>query len=95
MKQQLHGHLPPITKTIHVRRTRHAGHCWRSKDELINDDLRWTPTHGYASAGQPARMYLQQLCTVIGCSLEDQLGAMDNRDGWRERVQEIHDSSTT
>ena len=31
---QLYGHLPPITKTIQVRRTRHAGHCWRSKDEL-------------------------------------------------------------
>ena len=24
---QLYGHLPPITKTIQVRRTRHAGHC--------------------------------------------------------------------
>ena len=28
---QLYGHLPPITKTIQVRRTRHAGHCQRSK----------------------------------------------------------------
>ena len=27
---QLYGYLPPITKTILVRRTRHAGHCWRS-----------------------------------------------------------------
>ena len=26
-KHQLYGHLPPITKTIKVRRTRHAGHC--------------------------------------------------------------------
>ena len=26
-KQQLYGHLPPITKTIKIRRTRHAGHC--------------------------------------------------------------------
>ena len=34
-RQQLYGHLPPITKTIQVRRTRHAGHCWRSRDELI------------------------------------------------------------
>ena len=34
---QLYGHLPPITKTIQVRRTRHAGHCWRSRDELIRD----------------------------------------------------------
>ena len=29
-KLQLYGHLPPITKTIHVRRTRHAEHCWRT-----------------------------------------------------------------
>ena len=40
---QLYGHLPPITKTIQVRRTRHAGQCWRSKDELISDVLLWTP----------------------------------------------------
>ena len=36
-RHQLYGHLPPITKTIQVRRTRHAGHCWRSRDELISD----------------------------------------------------------
>ena len=42
-KHQLHGHLLPITKTIQVRRTRHAGHCWRSRDELISDVLLWTP----------------------------------------------------
>ena len=45
-EQQLYGHLPPITKTIQVRRIRHAGHCWRCKDELISDILRWTPSHG-------------------------------------------------
>ena len=39
-KQHLYGHLSPITKTIQVRRTRHAGYCWRSKDELISDILR-------------------------------------------------------
>ena len=43
-KQQLYGHLPPITKTIKVRRTLH-GHCWRSRDELISDFLRWTPSY--------------------------------------------------
>ena len=26
MKQQLYSHLPPISKTIHVRWTRHVGH---------------------------------------------------------------------
>ena len=61
-RHQLYGHLPPITKTIQVRRTRHAGHCWRSRDELISDVLLWTPTHGRAKAGRPARTYIQQLC---------------------------------
>ena len=47
-KHQLYGHLPPIMKTIQVRQTRHAGHCWRSRDELISDVLLWTPKHGHA-----------------------------------------------
>ena len=59
--QQLYDHLPPITKTIQVRRTRHAGHWWRSRDELISDVLLWTPIHGRAKAGWPARIYIQQL----------------------------------
>ena len=54
-RHQLYGHLPPITKTIQARRTRHAGHCWRSRDELISDVLLWTPTYGRAKAGRPAR----------------------------------------
>ena len=54
-KQQLYGHLPPITKTIQVRQIKHSGHCQRSRDELISDVLLWTPLHGWAKAGQPAR----------------------------------------
>ena len=52
-KQQLYGNRPPITKTIKVWLTGHAGHCWRSKDKLINDVLLWTPSHGREKAGQP------------------------------------------
>ena len=40
-KQQLYRHLPPITKTIKVIRTRHAGHCWRSRDDLISFCDAW------------------------------------------------------
>ena len=80
-KQQLYGHLPSITKTIQVRRTRHAGHCWRSGDELISDMLLWTPSHRSAKAGWPGRTYMQQLCANTGCSFEDLMGAMDDRDG--------------
>ena len=62
-KQQLYGHLPLIAKTIKIRRIRHAGHCWRSKDALL-----WTPSHGRAKVGRPARTSIQQLCVDTGCS---------------------------
>ena len=88
-RHQLYGNLPPITKTIQVRRTRHAGHCWRSKDELIRDVLLWTPTHGRAKAGRPARTYIQQLCEDTGCCPEDLPRAMNDREEWRERVRDI------
>ena len=93
-KQQLYGYLPPITKTIKVRRTRHAGHCWRSGDELISDFLRWTPSHGQARAGRPARTYIQQLCEDTGCSPEDLPEAMNNREEWREKVRDIRAGGT-
>ena len=94
-RHQLYGHLPPITKTIQVRRTRHAGHCWRSRDELISDVLLWTPTHGLAKAGRPARTYIQQLCEDTGCCPEDLPGAMNDREEWRERVRDIRATSAT
>ena len=90
-RHQLYGHLPPITKTIQVRRTRHAGHCWRSRDELIRDVLLWTPTHGRAKAGRPARTYIQQLCEDMGCCPEDLPRAKNDREEWRERVRDIRD----
>ena len=94
-KHQLYGHLPPITKTIQVRRTRHAGHCWRSRDELIRDVLLWTPTYGQAKAGQPARTYIQQLCEDTGCSPEDLPEAKNDREKWRETIRDIRASRTT
>ena len=94
-KHQLYGHLPPITKTIQVRRTRHVGHCWKSKHELISDVLLWTPTYGRAKAGRQARTYIQQLCEDTGCSPEDLSEVMDDREKWREMVRDIRASGTT
>ena len=37
---------PSLQYIYIVRRTRHAGHCWRSRDELISYVLLWTPTYG-------------------------------------------------
>ena len=94
-KHQLLANLPSITKTIHVRRTKHAGHCWRSRDKLISDILQWNPTYGQSKAGRPARTYIQQLCEDTGCSPEDLPEAMNDREKWRERVRDIHAGGTT
>ena len=85
-KQQLYSHQPPITKTIKVRQTRH---CWRSRDKLINDVLLWNPSHGRAKAGRPGRTYVQQLCAVMGCSSEELLEVMNDKEGWWEGVKDV------
>ena len=87
-RHQLYGQLPTITKTIQVRRTRHAGHCWRSRDELISDVLPWTPTYSRAKAGRPARTYIQQLCGDTGCGPEDLPEVMNDREKCRERIRD-------
>ena len=94
-RRQLYGHLPSITKTIQARRTRHAGHCWRSKDEIVSDVLQWTPAYGQSKAGQPARTFIQQLCDDTGYNSEDLPEAMNDRETWRERVWDIRASRTT
>ena len=90
-RHQLYGHLHPITKTIQVRRTRHARHCWRSKDELISGVLLWTPAYGQAKAGRPARTYIQQQ----GCNPEDLPKVMNDRETWRERIRDIRAGGMT
>ena len=62
---------------------------------LISDILLWILSYGHASVGQPARSYIQQLYVDIGCSQEDLLRAMDDREEWRGRVREIYASSVT
>ena len=94
-RHQLYDHLPPITKTIQVRRTKHAGHCWSSRDELISYVLLWTPTDARAKAGRPAKTYIQQLFEVTGCSPEDQPEVMNDREKRRERVRDIRAGGTT
>ena len=88
-RRQLYGHLLPITKTIQARWTRHARHCWRSKDEIISDELLWTPTYGQSIAGRPAWTFIQQLCDDTGYNSEDLPEAMNDRETWRERVWDI------
>ena len=90
-RHQLYGHLPRITKTIQVRWTRHAGHCWEAGTSSC-DVLLWNPTYGRAKAGRPARTYIQQLCEDSGCSPKDKPEAMNDKEKWRERVRDIRAS---
>ena len=82
-KQQLYGHLLPITKTIKIRRIRHGGHCWRSRDKLICDVFLWTSSYGRAKAGRSTRTYIQQLCADKRCSTKELPEKIDDTEGWR------------
>ena len=63
-------------------------------DELISDVLQWTPSHGRAKAGRPSRTYIQQLSGDTKYSPEELPEAMNNREGWRERVRDLHAGGT-
>ena len=88
---------PPTTRHENYQnwRTRHAVHCWRSRDEFVSDVLLWTPSHGRPKAGRAAWTYLQQLRADSGCSPENLPKAIDDRKGWRERVRDIRADSAT
>ena len=53
-----------------IWRSIHAEHCWRSRDEVISDILLWTPSHGWANAGRPARTYIQRSVPIQHMALK-------------------------
>ena len=59
----------------------------------MSDVLLWTPSHRRAKVARPARTYIQHLFADIGYNLEDVPGAINDRDGWLEKVSEIHAGS--
>ena len=87
-RHQLYGHLPPITKTIQVRRTRDAGLCWKSSDEVYS----YGPPH---MAEKKQNSQVEQLHEDTGCSPVDLPEEMNDREKWRERVRDIRAGGTT
>ena len=85
-KSQLYGPMPDISTILCERRMHFAGHCWRAKQELASDLLLWTPRHGKARAGRPAITYIDQLSRDTGCFPEDLPTLMQDRNGWRDRI---------
>ena len=94
-RHQIYGHLPTIAKNIQARRTRHAGHCWRIKDELVSDVLLRSPAYGQSKARRTSRTYIQQLCDDMGCNPEDLPEVMNDREMWKENVRYIRAGRTT
>ena len=66
-KQQLYDRLPSISKTMLVWRTRYAGHCRWSKDELMSGVLLWTPHMNVTMlADQRGLMYIRRERLMTG-----------------------------
>ena len=84
IKQQLYGHLPPISQTIQARYT---GYGWRSKKEAAF-------SYGNTSVDQPAKSYIHEFYVDTGCYQADLPGMVANRDGWWESVKGIWAVST-
>ena len=89
MEKKLDGNYTRMLQAI-------LNKSWRQcqKSSSIKDVLLWTPSHGWAKAGQPARTYIKQLCVDMRCNPEDLSEAIDDREGWRETVRDIRADCT-
>ena len=94
-KTQIYGDLPAISTKIRQRRLRFAGHCHRSKTELASKLILWQPKHGKRSRGAPATTYIKQLARDAECSIEDLPTLMEDREVWREMVNEVRETLST
>ena len=68
---------------------RHSDHCWRNKDDLINDILQRISICGHTDVGQPAKTYIQQFYAEIECRLVDLPRQIIDRDGWWKSKKSI------
>ena len=86
-----YGHL----HTIQVKRRRHTENGWGSRYKLISIVLLWTLAYRHTRVSRLARIYIHQLCADAGCSPEELLRKITDRDGWWESVEWNHVLNTT
>ena len=91
-KNVYYGDLTQITSVIKERGARFAGHCYRSKNEVISDLNLWTPKHGRRKVGHPNKTYVRQLTDDVNCKLEDLPNLMEDRTLWKDRVNSVRAS---
>ena len=89
----LYGNLSKISLVIKDRRMRFAGHCYRSKEEVISELMLWKPTHGTVKPGRPFKTYTKQLTEDCEYHFEDLHNAMSDREVWRSRVNMVRETN--
>ncbi|KAI8519977.1 hypothetical protein Bbelb_032340 [Branchiostoma belcheri] len=78
--RDLYADLPRLSSKIRSRRLRFAGHCHRSREEIVAELVLWTPKHGRRKAGRPAATYIDCLRRDTGLEV-DYLGqVMEDRE---------------
>ena len=68
--REIYNNIPKIINSIREQIIRFAGHCWRSKNELVSDVLLWTPKHGQRSRDRPAKTFVDQMVEDTECEVE-------------------------
>ena len=92
--RQLYGNLPPISSVIRVRRLQFAGHCYRSKNEVVNRMILCEARHGRRSRGRPAKRYINILAADTGVESSELPGLMGNRERWKTIADSARACST-
>ena len=86
-KHQLFGHIPPIAKTIQVRRTRHAGHCWKSREGQLEPSYRSSVRIRYVALKTCQRRWTIGRSGEKGSGISVLVIRPDNNDDDRSIVQ--------
>ena len=76
--------------TNQVRWTKHAGYCWRIRNDHISDVLLWFLIYGHTRICRPAKTFIRHHYADTECRLEDLPSAMNGRGGCHERVKRIY-----
>ena len=84
-KEEIYKDIPPISDTVRMRRNRFAGHCHRSKGEIISDLLLWRLP--YPKRGRRPLTYPDVLCRDNEILFEDLGTAMMDRNHWKGVVK--------
>ena len=90
-KDEIYGDLSPISTTVIKRKIRFAGHCFRSKNEVISDVLLLRLPRKIR--GRRPLNFVDSICRDTNNLLDDLPTLMSDRKAWRSIVNSFSDAS--